>query len=221
MTNDIRNKVEAILFSCGNKISITAISKIIGVNNDIVRNALLELKAHYENLDTALKIIDENEEWKMSVKDSYINLVRSIATETELPRAILETLAVIAWKAPLLQSDLIRLRNNKAYEHIAELEKSGFINKERFGRSYKIKLAQKFYDYFDVENVKKLRTDLEETADTAEKKALDEPKKEEQAKEKPKTETAKEKQENKSLKEENVQPDAAEQNPKQEAKEEE
>ena len=81
--------------------------------------------------------------------------------ETELPKAVLETVAVIAWKAPVLQSEIIKIRNNKAYDHIKELVESGFIAKEKSSRSYKIKLTQKFFDYFDIDSVKKLKQKLD------------------------------------------------------------
>ena len=157
MSDEIKNKIEAILFASGSKISIEELSKLTGLSQKIITTTLSQLKEEYEQKTHSLKILDEGEMWKMSVKEKYMPLVRSVVTETELQKSVLETLAVIAWKAPILQSDIIKLRNNKAYEHIGELMNSGFINKEREGRSYKIKLATKFFDYFDIENVKKLR----------------------------------------------------------------
>ena len=58
-------------------------------------------------------------------------MVRKIVTETELTRSVMETLAVIAFKYPILQSDLIKLRTNKAYDHLVELEKSGYISRQK------------------------------------------------------------------------------------------
>lgn len=167
--SEIKNKIEAILFSCGGKIPIEEISKLTGYSKNVILKTLNELKQLYEDSDNSLKIIEEGDQWKMSVKEKYISLVRSIVTETDLPKSILETLAVIAWKAPMLQSDLIKIRNNKAYEHIKELLESGFISKERSGRSYKIKLAQKFFDYFDIDSIKKIRKDLNKTAESVPK----------------------------------------------------
>jgi segregation and condensation protein B len=161
MPDEIRNKIEAILFSCGRKISIDEIAKLSGLSKNVVRNKLVELQNVYSSDEFSMMIHDEGELWKMTVKEKYMSLVRSIVAETELPKAILETLAVIAWKAPILQSDVVKLRNNKAYEHVGELETAGFIIKERLGRSYKLKLAQKFFNYFDVDNIKALRKDLD------------------------------------------------------------
>jgi hypothetical protein len=59
-------------------------------------------------------------------------------------------LAVIAWKQPATQSEIVKIRTNKAYEHIAELEKMGYVAKHKHGRTYLIKVTGKFYDYFDL-----------------------------------------------------------------------
>ena len=63
---------------------------------------------------------------------------------------MLETLAVIAFKYPILQSDLIKLRTNKSYDHLVELEKSGYISRQKHGRTNLIKLTEKFFKYFDL-----------------------------------------------------------------------
>ena len=39
--------------------------------------------------------------------------------------------------------------------------KWAFIIKERHGRSYKLRLTQKFSEYFDVEDIKKFRQQIE------------------------------------------------------------
>ena len=61
-----------------------------------------------------------------------------------------ETLAVIAYKQPIMQCDVIKIRGNKAYDHVKTLVEQGFITNERSGRTRILKLTEKFYDYFDV-----------------------------------------------------------------------
>jgi DNA-binding MarR family transcriptional regulator len=63
----------------------------------------------------------------------------------------METLAVVAYKAPVLQSKVVKIRTNKAYDHLAQLENSGFITREKSGRSKLIKLTSKFFEYFDID----------------------------------------------------------------------
>ena len=69
----------------------------------------------------------------------------------------METLAVIAWKVPVLQSDIISIRTNKAYDHLVELEKSGFISRSKSGRTKLIKLTDRFFNYFDVKNAEAMK----------------------------------------------------------------
>ena len=88
--------------------------------------------------------------WKLTTREEYGNLVRKIVSETELTKSQMETLAVIAFKYPIKQSDLIKIRTNKAYDHLMELEKAGFITRQRYGRSKLIKLTDKFFEYFDL-----------------------------------------------------------------------
>ena len=74
-----------------------------------------------------------------------------------------KTLAVIAYKAPVLQAEIIHIRGNKAYDHIQQLKENGLIVSEPKGRSRLIKLTPQFYDYFDTAEpeVKKQFEELE------------------------------------------------------------
>ena len=154
-------QTEALLFASGKKMSVEDLAGLTNASPGQIKKVLKELQTHYKESENSLLIIDEGEHWKITVKEEYMPLVRQIVAETDLPKAILETLAVIAWKSPILQSNIIKIRNNKAYEHIAELVEAGFIVKERHGRSYKLRLTQKFSEYFDVDDIKRLRRQME------------------------------------------------------------
>ncbi len=159
--NKLKLKVEAVLFSCGKKIEAKEIAKLVNASKPKVIQSLRELQADYKKAEGSLIVIEEGEFWKLTVREEFMPLVRSIVSETELPKALLETLAVIAWKSPILQSDVIKIRNNKAYEHISQLIESGFLQREKHGRSYKLKLTQKFEEYFDVDDLKRLKKKLQ------------------------------------------------------------
>ncbi|MBI2658095.1 SMC-Scp complex subunit ScpB [Candidatus Woesearchaeota archaeon] len=146
----VKSKVEAILFSTGHRISLDEISKLSRSLKDDVLNALKELQREYDEKQSSLMLVDEGDFWKFAVRDHFIPMVRKIVTETELTKSVLETLAVIAFKYPILQSDLIKLRTNKAYDHLMELEKSGYITRQKHGRTNLIKLTEKFFRYFDL-----------------------------------------------------------------------
>ncbi|RMF06013.1 SMC-Scp complex subunit ScpB [Candidatus Woesearchaeota archaeon] len=148
---DILNKVESVLFSVGKKVDVEFIRQLWKVRDSkIIEEALKELKKVYDERASSLQVVQEGDFWKLTVRDKYAELARRIIPETEMSKAVMETLAVIAWKQPVLQSEVIRVRTNKAYEHIKELEEMGFITTEKFGRTKKLKITQKFLDYFDI-----------------------------------------------------------------------
>lgn len=146
----VKSKVEAVLFSTGNRISLEEISKFCRSRKEDVLVALKELQKEYDEKQSSLMLAEEGDFWKFTVRDHFIPIVRKIVTETELTKSVLETLSVIAFKYPILQSDLIKIRTNKAYEHLAELEKSGYISRQKHGRTNLIKLTEKFFRYFDL-----------------------------------------------------------------------
>src|SRR3989338_649024 len=145
-----KSKVEAILFYVGHKISLEEIGKLSRSGKEEVLEALKELQAEYEQKQSSLMLFEEGDSWKFAVRDHLISVVRKIVTETELTKSVMETFAVIAFKYPVLQADLIKMRTNKAYDHLAELEKSGYISRQKHGRTNLIKLTEKFFKYFDL-----------------------------------------------------------------------
>ena len=147
---DVMNKVEALLFSSGKKMSVGEIAKLCRSDVATVALQLQQLKSDYESKRSSLLLIEEGDGWKLTVREQYAPVARRVVAETELTKTLMETLAVIAWKAPVLQSELIRIRTNKAYDHIAELESSGFISREKHGRTKLIRLTERFFRYFDV-----------------------------------------------------------------------
>ncbi len=146
-------KVEAVLFSVGKKIKLEELSRLTEVTNmDDLKSILYQLQEEYEKKQGSLMLIEEGDSWKLTVREKFMPLVRNIVTDTELSKTIMETLAVIAWKYPILQSDVIKIRTNKAYDHLKELEESGFISRTKFGRTNKIRLTDRFFAYFDLPN---------------------------------------------------------------------
>ncbi|MEM4637693.1 MAG: SMC-Scp complex subunit ScpB [Candidatus Woesearchaeota archaeon] len=147
-----KNKIEALLFAYGKYIDQKTIAELCGIEKNKTKKILNELKEDYEKRNSALAIYQEGENWKINVREKYLSIVRKIVADTELPKSVMETLAIIAWKSPVFQSEVVKIRGNKCYDHIDLLEETGFILKEKKGRSYIIKTADKFYNYFEIDH---------------------------------------------------------------------
>ena len=149
--NSLKNKVEAVMFAVGKEISVEKISSLTNAENSEVESCLNELQEDYSKKENSLQLILRDDGmWKLTVRDEFVPLVSSIVESTEIDGALMQTLAVIAWKYPVVQSEIVKLRGSSAYEHMRELVEQGFIVKERYGRTYRVRLTKKFFQYFDL-----------------------------------------------------------------------
>jgi segregation and condensation protein B len=148
---DLTKNIEAILFSVGDKISINEISILTKEkDHEVIKKCLLELKEKFDKNEGPLFLHQEGDLWKLNVREEHLSTVRKVVKKMELPKTLLETLAVIAWRAPVKQSKVIAVRTNKAYDHLDELEKMGYISRKKYGRTKLISLTEKFNDYFEI-----------------------------------------------------------------------
>lgn len=156
-STDEKYQLEALLFASGKFMTEENLSLLTGIEPKSIKPLLQSLKGDYDERKTSLMLVQEQDSWKINVREKYLDLVRKIVADTELPTSVLETLAFVAWKSPVLQSSVVHTRGNKAYEHIAQLEEMGFVTKTKEGRSFKLKVTEKFFEYFDVEGTKDLK----------------------------------------------------------------
>lgn len=147
----LRSKAEALLFSAGKPLSIDFIQKTLEVDKRELKKALTELHDDYSRMNGAVYLSNEDEFWKFAVKSAFTEIVSKVVSDVELSLQTLKSLAVIAYKNPVLQSDVIKVRGTNAYDHIHELEKLKFIRRDKEGNSYRVYLTEKFFEYFDIE----------------------------------------------------------------------
>src|SRR3989344_1601409 len=143
-------RVEAVLFAVGRDIPVEEVARLCKLQEDRTQSILEELRNEYHSNTSALVLQHKGKFWKFTVKDAYVPLVTSLVQHTDIDKGVMETLAVIAWKYPIIQADLVKIRHNKAYDHLKLLEEREFVAKEKYGRTFRIKLTPKFFDYFDL-----------------------------------------------------------------------
>ena len=93
----------------------------------------------------------------MDVKNEFSYIINKFATGTsEFSKAEQETLAIIAFKQPMKQSVLIKVRGNKAYDHVKKFTELGLIKKKKIGHTHELSLSDDFYDYFSINEDKEI-----------------------------------------------------------------
>ena len=150
---DNLRKLEAVFFVSGRYLSMQDLISLSDLNPIIIRELIEKLQEKYNKNDSAIEIVEKNNLWKMDVKPEHQYLINKLATgSAEFAKAEQETLAIIAYKQPIKQSVIIKIRGNKAYDHIKKFFDLGLIKKKKTGHTYELSLSDDFYDYFNIES---------------------------------------------------------------------
>ena len=150
-------KLEAIFFVSGRFLSMQDLIGLSDLNPVILNDLIERLKEKYDKDNSALEIVEKNGMWKMDVKPEYSHIINKLATgSAEFSKAEQETLAIIAYKQPIKQSVIIKIRGNKAYDHIKKFADLGLLRKKKQGHTHELSLSDEFYDYFNVQNSESL-----------------------------------------------------------------
>jgi len=159
---DALKKIEAVLFVSGRFLNLPELISYTDLNPILLRELLEKLGEKYEKNDSALTIVKKSDMWKMDIKQDYSNIVSKLATgSSEFSKAEKETLAIIAYKQPIKQSVVIKIRGNKAYDHIKKYVDLDLIKKKKVGHTNELTLSEEFYDYFNVQEKDKSINNLD------------------------------------------------------------
>jgi segregation and condensation protein B len=139
------------LYLKGRALTLAELAEIAAISRDEAEMGLITLMADYAHRETALEIRQEGQRYSLQLRDGLGDLVQNLLP-VDLSTAALRTLATIALKKRLLQSDLVELRGSGAYDHIKELLAQNFIERKRQseGRSYWLSLSEKFHRTFAI-----------------------------------------------------------------------
>ncbi len=144
-------RLEAILYLKGRPVTLKEMAELAQETEEHIEQALMALMAGYAQRDTALEIHENNGRYSLQLCTGLGELVHNLLP-IDLSIATLRTLATIALKKRILQSELVDLRGSGAYDHIKELVAQNFIERRRQseGRSYWLTLSEKFHRTFSV-----------------------------------------------------------------------
>lgn len=142
-------KVEAVLFISAKLLTFQELVTLTDVNPLLLKSILHKLEKKYSV--GAIRLVNRGNSWKMDVSPKYNYLINRLATgSSEFTKAEQETLAVIAYKQPVKQSVVIKIRGNKSYDHIKKFKDLKLLSSKKIGHTYELSLSDDFYNYFNV-----------------------------------------------------------------------
>ena len=144
-------KLEAIFFVSGRYLSMLELISLSDLNPIMIKETLEKLQEKYDKDNNAIQIVEKNGLWKMDVRQEYSYIINKLATgSAEFSKAEQETLAIIAYKQPIKQSVIIKIRGNKAYDHLKKFVDLGLVKRKKEGHTHILALSDDFYDYFNL-----------------------------------------------------------------------
>jgi len=149
-TDPLELKVEAILFAGGAPLSVKELTEKAGETDfRAVQRALRHLVRAYSSRQTSLEIRRVGDRYALQVKEAYLPSVHSVQP-IEIPPRTLKSLTLIAYHQPMLQSVLVKMVGENAYQEVAELQSFGLIHADPKGSTLELTTTSRFAEYFGI-----------------------------------------------------------------------
>jgi segregation and condensation protein B len=147
----LASTIEAILYLKAKSLTIAELAEYAQCDRETAEEGLLELMSDYAHRDSALEIAETADGYSLQLRESFQSLVQTLIP-ADLGVGALRTLAVVALRGPISQTELVELRGSGVYQHVPELVELGFVRKRRQsdGRSSWIQVTDKFHQYFQL-----------------------------------------------------------------------
>jgi len=166
--DDLKNIVESLLFVAEEPLSIEQIKQVLSLpDTKIIRQALNELMADYEGRRGAFSLHEVAGGYQFRSRPDYVPWIRRLLQPkpSRLSKAALETLAIIAYKQPMIRSDVEHLRGVDCGGVLRMLLERKLIRvlgrKEIPGRPLIYATTKQFLQVFDLKNLKDLPSPTE------------------------------------------------------------
>ena len=166
--DDIKNIIESLLFVADEPLSIDRFKRIIGqAETKEIRLALEELSADYEARQGGFYLNQVAGGYQIRTRSEYTEWIKRLLQPKplRLSKAALETLAIIAYKQPVIRSDVEHIRGVDCGGVLRVLLERKFIRvlgrKEMPGRPLIYATTKRFLEVFDLKTLKDLPTPKE------------------------------------------------------------
>jgi len=161
---EIRATLEALIFAATQPITPRQINQVLGgVPPDAWKTGLEELKAEYARTGRGLQLVEVAGGFQITTRPEYNDWLRALLdpkSTTRLSIQALETLAVIAYKQPVTQPEVIELRGVKSGGVIKTLLEKRLIRivgrKEVVGRPMLYGTTRQFLLHFGLKDLGEL-----------------------------------------------------------------
>ncbi len=162
-TPTIESVIEAVLFASDEPLTDSRLASIVETTAKQVRDCIESLNARYAQNHNAFRIehiAGGNQMLTMSVYNNWLKKTLRARSDNKLSPAAMETLAIIAYKQPVIRADIEAIRGVAVGEVIRSLMYKGLVKivgrAEILGRPMLYGTTKKFLEVFGLNSLKDL-----------------------------------------------------------------
>ena len=149
-SDELIAEIEAVLFAAGKPLSAREIAVALGAEDaHPVQRAVKSLEATYQDRPGALEVRRVGDRYALQLKEHYVPTVHSV-TPLEMSARTLKALTLVAYHQPILQSMLVRMIGEVAYEEVQHLRGLGLVKTEPKGSTLELSTTKRFAEYFGI-----------------------------------------------------------------------
>jgi segregation and condensation protein B len=159
----VESVVEAILFASDEPLKEARLADIVETSAAQIRRQIESLNNKYQNNNNAFRIEQIAGGYQMMTLSPYNHWLKKLLRERDagkLSPAALETLAIIAYKQPIIRADIENIRGVAVGEIIRNLMHKGLVKiigrAEVVGRPLLYGTTKKFLEVFGLNSLKDL-----------------------------------------------------------------
>lgn len=161
--SELEAVVESLLFISGEAVPLETMAKTIDLDNGTTRAIILELQEKYETEKRGMRIIEVGDAFQMATAPDCFQYIRNMyqsPVKKGLSQAVLETLAIIAYKQPVTRSIIEDIRGVSAGHTINKLIEKELVcevgRDNTPGKPILLGTTQEFLRYFGFQNMEQL-----------------------------------------------------------------
>jgi len=126
---NLKNIIEALLFASSKPLSLKKLSKITGFPKERIKEEVENLKKEYEEEGKAFGIFEVAGGYVMFTREDYADYVKKLRGDnsSRISKAMLETLAIVAYKQPITKSEIEILRGTSVDWTLKGLLEKGLV----------------------------------------------------------------------------------------------
>ena len=162
---EAKSIIEALLFMAGEPVTLDTLRKIVEVDKYNTERLVRELISDYSVRNTGLFVVEVAEGFQMVTNPAcapWVKKLLSTAVPKKLSQSSLETMAIIAYKQPIIKAEIEAIRGVNSDGVVKTLLERRLVKilgrKEVPGRPLMYGTTKEFLQYFGLKDLSELPT---------------------------------------------------------------